>query len=95
MVILIKNAEVYAPEKLGRKDVLVLDQHIAAIGDNLKVDFGGAVPVTEVDGTDMVLTPGFIDSHVHVLGGGGEGGFATRTPEAVLTDFTTLSLIHI
>ncbi len=38
MVILIKNAEVYAPEKLGRKDVLVLDQHIAAIGDNLKVD---------------------------------------------------------
>ena len=74
MVILIKNAEVYAPEKLGRKDVLVLDQHIAAIRDNLKVDFGGAVPVTEVDGTDMVLTPGFIDSHVHVLGGGGEGG---------------------
>ena len=49
MVILIKNAEVYAPEKRGRKDVLVLDQHIAAIGDNLKVDFGGEVPVTEVD----------------------------------------------
>ena len=95
MVILIKNAEVYAPGKLGRKDVLVLDQHIAAIGDNLKVDFGGAVPVTEVDGTDMVLTPGFIDSHVHVLGGGGEGGFATRTPEAVLTDFTTCGITTV
>lgn len=25
--------------------------------------------------------PGFIDSHVHLIGGGGEGGFATRTPE--------------
>ena len=25
--------------------------------------------------------PGFIDGHVHILGGGGEGGFKTRTPE--------------
>lgn len=88
MIILIKNADVYAPEKLGRKDVLVLDRRIAAVGDNLKADFGGAVPVTEIDGSDFILTPGFIDNHVHVLGGGGEGGFATRTPEAVLTDFT-------
>ena len=29
--------------------------------------------------------PGFIDGHVHILGGGGEGGFKTRTPELSLS----------
>jgi len=28
-----------------------------------------------------MAVPGFIDLHVHLLGGGGEGGFGTRTPE--------------
>jgi beta-aspartyl-dipeptidase (metallo-type) len=32
--------------------------------------------------------PGFIDSHVHIIGGGGEGGFKTRTPEIMLSDIT-------
>ena len=27
------------------------------------------------------LVPGFVDGHVHLIGGGGEGGFVTRTPE--------------
>ena len=28
-----------------------------------------------------IAVPGFIDGHVHMTGGGGEGGYATRTPE--------------
>ena len=32
--------------------------------------------------------PGFIDSHVHICGGGGEGSYKTRTPEIQLTDIT-------
>ena len=89
MVMIIRNANVYAPEHLGRTDVLLLGGTIAAVGQNLKADFGGAVEVTELDGSDLVLTPGFIDSHEHIIGGGGEGGFHTRTPEASLTDLTT------
>ena len=27
-----------------------------------------------------------IDAHVHILGGGGEGGYRTRTPEIMLSD---------
>ena len=34
----------------------------------------------------MTAVPGFIDSHEHIMGGGGEGGFHTRTPEASLGD---------
>lgn len=88
MVIIIRNVQVYQPEYAGKKDLLILGDQIAALGENLQAEFNGAVSVTEIDGTGMVLTPGFIDSHEHIMGGGGEGGFSTRTPEAVLTDLT-------
>lgn len=95
MVVLIKNVEVYQPEYAGIKDILVLGDRIAAVGENLKADFGGAVEVTEIDGSGMAATPGFIDGHVHILGGGGEGGFHTRTPEAMLTDFTRYGITTV
>ena len=45
----------------------------------------------QIDGTNLILTPGFIDCHVHVLGGGGEGGFANRTPEATMEGLPNLA----
>jgi beta-aspartyl-dipeptidase (metallo-type) len=39
-----------------------------------------------IDGRNLKAVPGFIDGHVHIMGGGGEGGFATRTPDLPLTD---------
>ena len=33
-----------------------------------------------------IVVPGFIDTHVHILGGGGEGGPATRAPEIRIED---------
>ena len=41
------------------------------------------------------LTPGFIDCHVHVLGGGGEGGFANRTPEATMEGLTKFGVTTV
>ncbi len=32
-----------------------------------------------------ILTPGYMDIHVHITGGGGESGPATRVPEASLS----------
>ena len=86
MVTLIRNAKVYQPEYAGVKDILVLNGKIAAVGEKLKADFGGSVEAEELDAEGMVAVPGFIDSHEHIMGGGGEGGFATRTPEANLKD---------
>lgn len=88
MVTIIKNGTVYAPECLGAQDVLLLGDKIAAVGPHLTADFGGAVEVNVIDAEGMAVTPGFIDSHEHIMGGGGEGGFHTRTPEANLTDLT-------
>ena len=89
MIKLIKNAEVYAPDYLGKKDVLLIGDKIAAIDNNISLKLNGLVKVTEIDGEWKKLVPGFIDSHVHLLGGGGEGGYATRTPEATLSGLTT------
>ena len=88
MVKIIRNARVYQPEYAGVKDILILGDKIAAVGENLKADFGSALKAEEINGEGMAAVPGFIDSHEHILGGGGEGGFHTRTPEAGLKDLT-------
>lgn len=86
MITLIKNAEVYAPKYLGRRDVLLAADKICKISE--VVELSGSVEYTEIDATGKILFPGFIDSHVHIAGGGGEGGFNTRTPEIMLSDIT-------
>ena len=86
MVTIIRNTKVYQPEYAGVKDILILGDRIAAVGEHLRADFGGSLEVQEINGEDMAAVPGFIDSHEHILGGGGEGGFHTRTPEASLGD---------
>lgn len=86
MLKLIQNAKVYAPEYLGVQDVLVCDSKIAKIAPNIPVCAEYDVEV--IDGSGKLLFPGFIDAHVHILGGGGEGGYRTRTPEITLTDIT-------
>lgn len=86
MLKLIKNAAVYAPEYLGIQDVLIADSRIQKIDTDIPaID---AYDVEVFDGTGKLLFPGFIDSHVHILGGGGEGSYHTRTPEIMLTDIT-------
>lgn len=85
MLKLIKNAHVYAPEDLGQKDVLIADGRIAKIEDQIALDaHEGIIEVIDAEGKIMI--PGLVDCHVHLLGGGGEGGFKTRTPEIVLSD---------
>jgi beta-aspartyl-dipeptidase (metallo-type) len=95
MITLIRNAQVYGPERLGSKDVLLVDGKIAAVEDNISIELNGFVDFQEIDAMDKILVPGFIDSHVHILGGGGEGGFATRTPEATLTVLTTAGVTTV
>lgn len=88
MIKLIKGARVYNPDDLGVKDVLVVNNKIAAIHDNIDIDGSDFLRVDIIDARGKIVCPGFIDCHVHILGGGGEGGFKTRTPEITLTDIT-------
>ncbi len=95
MITIIKNAEVYNPDRAGIKDVLLIGDKIAAIDDHISIDTKGLVEVTEINANGKILVPGFIDSHVHILGGGGEGGFSTRTPEATLSGLTTAGVTTV
>lgn len=88
MLTLLKNCDVYAPEKLGKKDILIAGGKIQQIADAIDASSLGDI-VNVVDVNNKKVTPGFIDQHVHIIGGGGEGSFHTRTPEMQLTDLTT------
>ena len=81
---IIKNAEIYAPESIGIKDVLLTADKIGMIEKNIPLDKSFSAEIIDAGGKKLV--PGFIDSHVHILGGGGEGSFRTRTPEIMLSD---------
>ena len=80
---LIRNADAYAPQPLGVRDVLIAGRAIAAISKRIELPSDFKVHIIEAEGETAV--PGLIDLHVHLLGGGGEGGFRTRTPEIVLS----------
>ena len=82
-MLLIANVETYAPAAAGRTDILVAGGRIERIEPNIRVPERSC---ERVDGSRLVAVPGFIDAHVHMTGGGGEGGYATRTPELVLSD---------
>ncbi len=85
MIKIIKNATVYSPDFMGKKDIMFTAGKIAFMEDGIDVSlFKDYVEV--IDATGKLLFPGFVDCHVHILGGGGEGGFKTRTPEIVLSD---------
>lgn len=81
-MILIKNAQVFAPKALGKKDVLLAYDKILEIADCIEP---WRDDLTVIDTAGKMLVPGFIDQHVHIVGGGGEGGFETRTPEFQLS----------
>lgn len=83
MALLIKNATVFAPEALGIKDVLVVGDQVVAVESNLNVSMPG---LEVLDAKGLNLTPGLIDPHIHVTGGGGEGGPKSRTPEVMLSE---------
>ena len=80
---LIRHAHVFAPEDLGQRDVLMVNGRFLAVEPDLSV----TLPEMEtIDAKGKILTPGFFDQHIHVTGGGGEGGPVSRTPELNLSE---------
>ena len=93
MLKLLTNAQVFAPEDLGLRHVLIGGGRIIAISGN-KAELSVA-PATEFDLEGQRLIPGFIDGHAHVTGGGGESGFKTRVPPVPLGQFTRAGVTSV
>ncbi len=82
-MLLIKNAVLYDPARRGKKDVLIAFDRILAVEDSVSpVGYDTEV----IDASGMILVPGLIDQHVHVIGGGGEEGLKSRVPEIAFSD---------
>jgi beta-aspartyl-dipeptidase (metallo-type) len=94
MLRLLLNAEVYSPAPLGRRHLVVCGGklvHLATEPPRLprelveeRRDLGG-----------LRVIPGLVDAHVHVTGGGGESGPASRVPPLRLSDFTRAGITTV
>ncbi len=79
--LVIRGGDIHAPEPIGVRDVVVDHHRIVAITD---AETRGDVDT--IDATDCVVVPGLVDVHEHLIGGSGERGFASRTPEIFLPE---------
>ncbi|MEG2984635.1 MAG: beta-aspartyl-peptidase [Peptostreptococcaceae bacterium] len=91
-MILIKNVYIYSPDNIGKKDVFVCGEKITLIEDDINLNNN---KVTVIDGSNKILVPGFIDQHVHITGGGGEGSFKTRVPEIMISKLTSSGITTV
>ena len=83
MLKIIKNAEVYAPEYLGKKDILMGGEKILALED--KIEISSDIAQT-INAQGKIVTPGLIDQHIHLTGAGGKHAFASMTPEIAVNE---------
>jgi len=84
-LICLTGAELFDPAPRGRRDLLVGGGQVLAVeaagalaGSPGLSGLGATVEVIDLGGARIV--PGLVDSHVHVGGGGGESGPASRVP---------------
>ena len=96
MLTLIENGDVYAPEHLGEQSILLVDGKIGIVGevDRRAVEAMG-LDVDVIDASGCLVCPGFIDPHEHLLGGSGEEGFASQSPEIHLSEIVRAGITTV
>lgn len=96
MLTLIQGGTVYDPEPLGQRSILLADGHVGAVGsvDRRALESLGA-EYQIIDATGCIIVPGLIDPHNHLLGGSGETGFSTQTPEFFISEIVSAGLTTV
>jgi beta-aspartyl-dipeptidase (metallo-type) len=96
MLTLIANGTVYTPESRGTTSVLLGPEKILKVGsidrralDELKIDYD------YIDAAKGVVIPGLIDPHEHLLGGSGERGFSSQSPEIQLGEIVQAGITTV
>lgn len=83
MFVLVKNADLYTPDHLGRRDLLICNDKIVKVAPHIDFEWED---LQVIDAAGRQVIPGLIDQHVHITGGGGESSFKSRAPEVTLAD---------
>ncbi len=84
---IIRGGEIYSPNPMGRNDILAIGEKIIKIGEVNEKDLHSLnFQVEVIEAEDCFVFPGFIDPHEHIIGGSGEKGFASRSPQITLPE---------
>jgi beta-aspartyl-dipeptidase (metallo-type) len=93
---LLENGEIYTPERIGRASVLLADSKVGKVGPvNARALRELGVECEVVDVAGCVVVPGLIDPHQHLLGGSGESGFSSQTPEFFISEIVTFGITTV
>lgn len=96
MLTLIQGGRVYDPDPCGVVSVLLADGHVATVGE---VDRGAleslGADYEVIDARGCIVVPGLIDPHIHLLGGSGETGFSTQTPEFFVSEIVRFGITTV
>jgi len=82
------------------QDLILAGGEIIAIVDPLSEQQLGDLLAINIltnvyNASGLRVVPGFVDSHVHLTGGGGELGPESRTPESQLSELTSAGLTTV
>jgi beta-aspartyl-dipeptidase (metallo-type) len=93
---LLQHGNLYTPQAQGKQALLLGGSQIAHIGtldEETLAATGLDCEVIDVSG--CVIVPGFIDPHEHLIGAGGEEGFASRMPEILASQILTAGVTTV
>lgn len=91
---LILNADIYAPEPLGIRSLILGGGRVLWLGEG-EPAVDARLGVTRVDLAGGTLVPGLIDGHAHLTGGGGESGYASKVPAPMLSDYSSAGVTSV
>lgn len=93
---LVTNGDVFTPDPRGRVDVLAAGEQIVKVGRvDQKALRALGCEVEIIDASGGFVIPGFLDPHEHLLGGSGEKGFASQTPEIALSEIACAGITSV
>jgi beta-aspartyl-dipeptidase (metallo-type) len=96
MLTLVENGEIFDPEPKGQGSLLFEGDKIAKIGVISRHHMETFdLEIEVIDATGCLVVPGFLDPHEHLLGGSGEKGFSSQTPEIFLHELVTAGITTV
>lgn len=91
---ILNYCEIYAPEYLGIRNILIAGDRILAITEE-DIQISGIENIETIDCSGLKIIPGLIDCHTHITGGGGESGFSSQIDKVSIDEFVNYGVTTV